>query len=892
MIAIVLAVVAIGIAFGGVAWLWGQLDSLQFHVRRLERELAELRDRPVVANPTPPPPSLSAPAEVPAAVPVPPAKPPAAPVPPKLRAPLPPPRPTPAPRPPLNLPSIERVAAIFAALLGGLTLLLGFVLFVGVALSRGWVGPGARMLAAFTVTGTVWVAGDLLRKRSPWVGSTLAGAGFVGVLSALYATHSVYDFLGGTPTTIAMVVTCAVAGLSAVRHDDRVAGHLSLLGALLTPVLLATGEDKSVSFFIYLALVTTGTVATSAVKGWADLLLAAAFGTGLLYLGWTASWFSADHAPVALLGLLGLSVPYLVTALVGRGYARHAAVVVLAGWPVLLASTWLTPIDPMFTDTHTAVTVWRPLPALAMLQIALLPLLSAPLWLVGRVRKSPWLSGLGTLVATGHAALWYTLWGTAALLTPAPHAEAVPWLVGGLWLLAVPTAMHLAGKPASHGVAPLPLVGGTALAAAFTLHTWTTDGGPSDGLVVAILTGAMLAITGLLMRPRGTAPALPFAAVGAGLFLLLASLARLPQFGLPWLGAGLFGVDNPLASLDAWYQWRVPAWGPALIALAAFAIVPLGVRWSEDERRLALSGAALAPLALGPALVAQWLMSVGRPGVGVVPLVLGSVAALGATASVRLHGSTRAQFTPAAFLLVALAGVNMAVPLELRDGWLSVALSLELIAVAVLARRFTHPVVRLIAIPLAIAVGVRLLVNPYALSYAIGGWPIFNWTLYTWGVPTLAVATAAVAYRHTWEGLPTGQRLPGESWAPTLLGLLACALGFAFVNVEVSHAFQPDTALTLFGQGLLQGMTRSLSWGAYGMFVLVLGWLGHSRWLRLVGFAGVLLATAKVFLVDLWALSGFVRVGSLLGLGVFLIIAALLFERLVLRESEPAKEAP
>ena len=46
----------------------------------------------------------------------------------------------------------------------------------------------------------------------------------------------------------------------------------------------------------------------------------------------------------------------------------------------------------------------------------------------------------------------------------------------------------------------------------------------------------------------------------------------------------------------------------------------------------------------------------------------------------------------------------------------------------------------------------------------------------------------------------------------------------------------------------------------------------------------VLLAAVKVFVVDLWSLPGFIRVGSLLGLGVFLIVAAFLFERLVLRE--------
>jgi hypothetical protein len=39
-----------------------------------------------------------------------------------------------------------------------------------------------------------------------------------------------------------------------------------------------------------------------------------------------------------------------------------------------------------------------------------------------------------------------------------------------------------------------------------------------------------------------------------------------------------------------------------------------------------------------------------------------------------------------------------------------------------------------------------------------------------------------------------------------------------------------------------------------------------------------------VFVYDIWSLPGFVRVGSLMGLGVTLLIAAFLFERLVLRD--------
>jgi len=61
--------------------------------------------------------------------------------------------------------------------------------------------------------------------------------------------------------------------------------------------------------------------------------------------------------------------------------------------------------------------------------------------------------------------------------------------------------------------------------------------------------------------------------------------------------------------------------------------------------------------------------------------------------------------------------------------------------------------------------------------------------------------------------------------------------------------------------------------------------------LRLVGFGFLMLTAVKVFLWDLWTLSGFVRVGAFCGWGVTLLLAALLFELLVLRQyGEEAEE--
>ncbi|MEQ1502096.1 MAG: DUF2339 domain-containing protein, partial [Myxococcota bacterium] len=162
--------------------------------------------------------------------------------------------------------------------------------------------------------------------------------------------------------------------------------------------------------------------------------------------------------------------------------------------------------------------------------------------------------------------------------------------------------------------------------------------------------------------------------------------------------------------------------------------------------------------------------------------------------------------------------------------------------------------------------------------------PVLNWTLYAWGVPLVCVLLCA-------RWLPrrdaAGQLDPADPFRLAVgpLGLLAALVGFALVNVEVSHAFGDGGPLVLSGADRLQSMVRSASWAGYGLVVLAIGLWRDDRVVRLVGFAFVLLATVKVFAVDLWGLQGFVRVGSLGCLAVALILAAFAFERLVLRRA-------
>lgn len=433
---------------------------------------------------------------------------------------------------------------------------------------------------------------------------------------------------------------------------------------------------------------------------------------------------------------------------------------------------------------------------------------------------------------------------------------------------------------------------------------WVDHGAVPDLALHTMLLGPAVATAVAAMRAPRLAPAWAIPALGLGLSLTIAlgeGVAGADTLGLgvltlvgvglavAWMSgegalllAVLAGVAMPLlgASELIGSLGLAGVTGPALLAYGVLATAPLLLDWDERAGIAHATAALSAPVLFWP-LYRAWEQGLGDPVIGALPALLGAGALLGAATLVRRHRAGADSGALALMIAVALAGLTAALPLQLEDAWLTVAWALEAAALAWLARRMQHPLLPAGTMLLALAVTIRLCLNPWALEYGDTSGPmLLNWTLYTWGVPMVSLLFAA-------RGLSVGKSLPElRRLAPGALVLMAIGIGFALVNVQVSHAFQDAGPLELGGHGLLQGMVRSLAWAAYGVAVLIAGLRREGRAVRMVGFAIVLLAAGKVFAFDLWSLSGFVRVGSLLGLGVSLLLAAFLFERLVLRRGD------
>ncbi|MCB9778668.1 MAG: DUF2339 domain-containing protein [Alphaproteobacteria bacterium] len=751
-----------------------------------------------------------------------------------------------------------------ATFAGAIAFIAAVLMGLGVAIDKGWLGPAARVCLGLTVGTSALLGGVHLRRRGsglPALG--LSGAGLGTVYGSLWAAASLYGLLPRVFAGTLMAAVVAAALLMAVRWRVRSPAWLGLVGGVLTPILLSSGHDQTLLLFGWILLLTSGALAAASARHWPDLAAGAALGGALLVGLWGIDHHRPDQVPVVVAGVAVLGLPHLFAALrrATDPWVAGISAAALVLMP-LLALAWLPPVDPLFYDPRSGGMVVRDLGTSVHAALAGAVLLPAGAWLVAR-RRDWWGVGLAASLVSGLCTLTFAVGWADHRLPPGALLGVV--VVAPLAVAALLNRQRLP-------LVPLPLAAGLAATAGLLL--------PHPAPMPVALSVAALAV------------------LGVGVALALRAGLLLPAL--------LLGVALPLAMAGATdmtgYHLGVlePALlaGITLVALAVLVPLPAAARRLGDGAAPAVLTAALAPPLLFLPLYSAWDATLGDALIGLLPLLLGSVSLATAMLLVRAGRVDRSSAALALFVAVALAGFTSAIPLQLERQWLTVAWALEAAALAALSRRLSHPLVRWGGIVLSIAVAVRLLLNPAALEYGDASGPVLlNWTLYTWGLPAICLGLAA-RWLEPWA-LVRGKG-SGAGQVPVLLRVLAILVGFALVDVQVGHAFHDAGPVELGGHGLLQGMVRSLAWGSYGVAVLVAGIFlerpGGSprRHVRLVGFALVVLTAGKVFAVDLWALEGFARVGSVLGLGVCLLLSAFLFERLVLRGEPvaPPPEAP
>jgi uncharacterized membrane protein len=418
----------------------------------------------------------------------------------------------------------DRAAAIGGARLlawtGAALTLLGVVMFLALAVSRGWFAPPVR-IGAGTVLGLALVGSGfwLHRRASSWVGAVaVAATGFATLYLVIAGATAIYGYLGPVPAVVLALVV-AVAGLGlADAWRSRWLAHGVTLGALLLAPALAGG-------WLLVALTLAMQLAALPVvwrRLWADLA-AQVGGLSALYATAVGAMLAGDSARAGMVGEpLWIAIATLAVGLATAGVAGRrlmpevtAALVPAAAMPALLTAALLGG----WTGTALAAGA-----GLALAAVAALP------WFRGLVRYAAMTSAAvmvftATVLAFDGATLTLVLLGQALVAAVIGHrmrsrlavvlalAVGVPGVLRALVVDApvahlverrlLPDAGDLlapGGLLAAVGVSALVIALATVLLAAFARLGWVRSDAETSPLWATLGIVGLYGVTGLVVN--------------------------------------------------------------------------------------------------------------------------------------------------------------------------------------------------------------------------------------------------------------------------------------------------------------------------------------------------------------------------------------------------------
>ena len=882
----VVAIVALVIAVGAR----DQARALERRLIALERERAQAPAATAVAAPpatadVPQPPQPRTEIATP---PVPPVSvaPPPAPAPPPAAA-APPPRPAPAPaRAEPKVTFEEQFGTRWVVWAGGVALALGGFFLVRYSIEQDLIGPHVRIALAALLAAALIVAGEWTRRKERHSGVTslpiasipsiLTAAGTAVAYATVYASYALYGFVDA-PLAFVLLGMVALATLAAaLLHGPALAG-LGLVGAEVTPILVASDHPNYWALYVFLVVVTAASFALARARLWRWLAVTAVvFGVLWMFAGIHDARVPslAPHAFHALAGFT-LAAALIVAGLLFGPPAQAEridavsssalAAYVFAAMALVLA--WQH--DPSTLGVFailvfaTIAIAWRTDAAAgAVPAVALFAVLVLVAWSVQPVTEH--------LIVPGGP--------TAGVIPePAPAYTGAHLVLGALFALLFGGAGFLAQGRAQRALIPV---------------LWASAGAATP---VAILIATYY-------RVAGWERSLPF----AGLALLLAGLFAVATETLgrraPRPGAAAAQAVFASAAIAALALALTFALEKGWLTVALALMVP-GIAWVAAQRPLPMLRALAAVIvALVMAHVA-WEPRIVGADVGTTPIFNWLLYGYGVPALAFWTGGhllrARADDAPARMVDAAAILFTMLLAfLEIRhymtggdiyareSGLAELALQVSVgLALAIglerlrgRTRSIVHNVGAIVIASLALAgivFGLLVAENPILTGEPVGG-RLFNLILLGYGLPAvLAIALALIA-RTT---RPMGYR--------AIAAATSVVLALAFLTLEVTRAYH-GSVLTAGARTAAEQYTYSAVWLGFGVVLLLVGIALASKPARLASAAVVLLTVAKVFLIDMADLTGAWRALSFIGLGLVLVGIGYLYQRLLFPRRTPA----
>jgi uncharacterized membrane protein len=250
------------------------LAALSMRVESLERQLAELRGRPLArfTQTAPPPPR---PAGAPGT------------------------EGLPAPNFAKHIPKAkgsleDRIGSQIFSRIGIVALLIATTLFLKWAIDNHWIGPLGRILAGLIAGVAIVVWSERFRRQGFHAFSySLKAIGSGALYLSLWAAFQLYHLLPASAALAAMILVTAWNAYMAWSQNSQILAAYALAGAFLTPLLLSTGGNHEIFLFTYILAIDIAAVVLVRLKSWPRLLFGAFPATVAFFIGWYSEFYGS-----------------------------------------------------------------------------------------------------------------------------------------------------------------------------------------------------------------------------------------------------------------------------------------------------------------------------------------------------------------------------------------------------------------------------------------------------------------------------------------------------------------------------------------------------------------------------------------------------------------------
>ena len=200
---------------------------------------------------------------------------------------------------------VERVfGGNLLAKIGIVTLVLGIGFFVKYAIDQGWINEVARVAIGLAVGGAIIAIAHKLKEKYSVFSSILVGGG----ISVFYITITLafreYEIFSQPVAFALLIIVTIFSVVLSLLYNRQELAIFSLVGGVLAPLMVSTGEGNYIVLFSYMLILNTGMLIISLKKNWKIVNIIAYVASLLFFWVWLVAKFETEYLGASVFAVL------------------------------------------------------------------------------------------------------------------------------------------------------------------------------------------------------------------------------------------------------------------------------------------------------------------------------------------------------------------------------------------------------------------------------------------------------------------------------------------------------------------------------------------------------------------------------------------------------------